>query len=276
MSIFVVGRFNDNTFGLYNSKGEYKLYLTESIITSIAKTSEISFLTGHFNGKILEWKFNIKTSNNIIINNETASSYNLNIFLDKLIISRKFIAHKEKVSGVYYSDLLGLIISTGEDKKIMIRKYYDLTLLSMIDIGLNKFCIDIKISHCFLYILFFDENNQKHIVQVFSVNGLKVGEGNYNYINAIQLDKIGNVLIGYLKENKIEVYNPSMTRKLDEIKLENKIENKNIKKSKKKDNINNNEEIYFIDFYYDNENYSIYSCFSNGQMTKISYKCNYD
>ena len=108
------------------------------------------------------------------------------------------------------------------------------------------------------------------------MNGLKVGEGNYNYINAIQLDKIGNVLIGYLKENKIEVYNPSMTRKLDEIILENKIENKNIKKSKKKDNINNNEEIYFIDFYYDNENYSIYSCFSNGQMTKISYKCNYD
>ena len=276
MSIFVVGRFNDKTFGLYNTKGEYKLYLTESIITTIAKTSEISFLTGHLNGKILEWKFNVKAVNNIILDNETTSSYNLNIFLDKLILSRKFIAHKEKISGIFYSDLLGLIISTGDDKKIMIRKYYDLTLLSMIDIGLNKFCIDIKISHCFLYILFFDEINQKHIVKVFSVNGLKVGEGNYNYINAIQLDKTGNVLIGYCKENIIEVYNPSMTRKLDEIILENKIEKKINKKNKKADKINNNEEIYFIYFYYDNENNSIYSCFSNGQMTKISYKCNYE
>ena len=158
----------------------------------------------------------------------------------------------------------------------MIKKYYDLTLLSMIDIGLNKFCIDIKISHCFLYILFFDEINQKHIVKIFSVNGLKVGEGNYNYINAIQLDKTGNVLIGYYKENIIEVYNPSMTRKLDEIILENKIEKKINKKTKKSDKINNNEEIYFVDFYYDNENNSIYSCFLNGQMTKISYKCNYE
>ena len=111
-------------------------------------------------------------------------------------------------------------------------------------------------------------------MQVYSVNGLKVGEGNYNYINGIHLDKIGNVLIGHIKENKIEVHSPSMTRKLDEIILENKIEKKN--KKKKTENSDNTEEIYFIDFYYDNENNSLYSCFSNGQMTKISYKCNYE
>ena len=274
MNIFVLGRFNDSTLSLYNSKGENKIYLTESIITCLAKTSECSFLTGHFNGKIIEWKFNMKTLNNIIINNESNSTYNINIFLDELIIYRKFLAHKERISGMYYSDLLGLIISSGDDNKIMIRKYYDLTLLTMIDFGLNKFCIDIKISHCYLYILFFDEIYQKHIVQVYSVNGLKVGEGNYNYINGIHLDKIGNVLIGHIKENKIEVYSPSMTRKLDEIILENKIEKKN--KKKKTENSDNTEEIYFIDFYYDNENNSLYSCFSNGQMTKISYKCNYE
>ena len=67
-----------------------------------------------------------------------------------------------------------------------------------------------------------------------------------------------------------------MTRKLDEIFLENKIEKKN-KKNKKQENIDNiPEDIYFNDFYYDNENHSLFACFSNGQMTKISYKCNYE
>jgi hypothetical protein len=275
MSIFILGRFNDNILGLYNSKGESKFYLTESIISCLAKTSDKSFFSGHFNGKILEWKFNTKTVNSIIQDNDS-SSYNLNLILDELIVHRKFIAHKEKISGLFYSDLLGLIISYGEDKKIMIRKYYDLTLLTMIDIGMNKFCVDIKISHCFLYILFFDELEQKHIVQVFSVNGIKVGEGNYNYINGFYLDKIGNVLIGNCTENKIEVYSPSMTRKLDEIILDNKIEIKNNKKIKKAENIDKFEKTYLIDFSYDKENYSLYSCFSNGQITKINYKCNYE
>ena len=275
MNIFIIGRFNDNVLGLYNSKGESKFYLTESIISCLTKTSDRSFFSGHFNGKILEWKFNSKSVNNIIEDNESSIS-NLNLILDELIVYRKFIAHKEKISGIFYSDLLGLIISYGEDKKIMIRKYYDLTLLTMIDIGLNKFCVDIKISHCFLYILFFDECEKKHIVQVFSVNGIKVGEGNYNYINGINLDKIGNVFIGNYLENKIDVYSPSMTRKLDEIILENKIEIKNNKKSKKNENIDNSEEVYFIEFIYDKENNSLYACFSNGQMTKISYKCNYE
>ena len=274
MTFFVLGRLNDSTLCLYNTKGENKIYLTESIITSLAKTSECLFLTGHFNGKIIEWKFNMKTVNNIIMSNESNSNYNINIFLDELVIHRKFLAHKERISGIYYSELLGLIISSGDDNKIMIRKYYDLTLLTMIDFGLNKFCVDIKISHCFLYVLFLDETNNKNILQVYSVNGLKVGEGNYNWINGIHFDKNGNVLIGSLKENKIEVYSPSMTRKLDEIILENKIEKK--KKGKKTENITNDEEIFFRDFYYDNENNSLYACFSNGQMTKISYKCNYE
>ena len=274
MTFFVMGRLNDSTLCLYNTKGENKIYLTESIITSLAKTSDCLFLTGHFNGKIIEWKFNMKTVNNIIMSNESNSNYNINIFLDELVIHRKFLAHKERISGIYYSELLGLIISSGDDNKIMIRKYYDLTLLTMIDFGLNKFCVDIKISHCFLYVLFLDETNNKNILQVYSVNGLKVGEGNYNWINGIHFDKNGNVLIGSLKENKIEVYSPSMTRKLDEIILENKIEKK--KKGKKTENIANDEEIFFRDFYYDNENNSLYACFSNGQMTKISYKCNYE
>ena len=67
---------------------------SESLKT-ISKTSENSFLTGHFNGKILEWKFIPKTMSNIILTEDNSSSNNLNLVLDELIVIRKFIAHKE-------------------------------------------------------------------------------------------------------------------------------------------------------------------------------------
>ena len=283
-SLFIFCRFNDKSFCIYNLKGEYKYYLTESIVTCLAKSSKKSFFTGHINGRIIEWKFNLKSVNNILIGEDTTTNYNINLFIDELVVKRRFIAHKEIVSGIYHSDLLGLIITSGDDHKIMIRKYYDLTLLTMIDLNNNLFCIDIKINHCFLYILFYDEQIKKHKVQIYSVNGIKVGEGGYNYINGINFDKTGNVLIGYFKDNKIEVYNPAMTKKLDEISInvQNK-KNDNEKNYKKRRNSKKFvldksiiEELLFTDFIFEKESNSIYCCFSNSQIIKKKYKyiCN--
>ena len=281
-SLFVFCRFNDKSFCISNLKGEYKYYLTESIVTCLAKSSKKSFFTGHLNGRIVEWKFNLKSVNNIIIGDENTTDYTINLFLDELVVKRRFIAHNESVSGIYHSDLLGLIITSGDDNKIMIRKYYDLTLLTMIDLNSNIFCIDIKINHCFLYILFYDEHVRKHIVKIYSVNGIKVGEGSYNYINGINFDQTGNVLIGYYKDNKIEIYNPAMTKKLDEINIniQNK-KNDNEKNYKKRRNSKKfmldksiNEEVLFTDFIFEKESNSLYCCFSNSYIIKKKYKCN--
>ena len=155
----------------------------------------------------------------MITADDNNSNVNINILLDELIMQRKYIAHTEKVSGIYFSELLGLIITTGDDNKIMIRKYYDLTLLTMINLNINLFCVDLKINHCFLYVLLYDDLIKKQTVQIYSVNGLKVGGGQHNYINTFNFDEIGNVFIGCCKENKIEVYNPSMTKKIDEISV---------------------------------------------------------
>ena len=40
----------------------------------------------------------------------------------------------------------------------------------------NKFCIDIKIKHYYLYILLYDEIKKNHVVKVYSVNGLVVAQ----------------------------------------------------------------------------------------------------
>ena len=289
MSIFVFCRFNDKSFCLINSKGEQKYYLTESIVTCLAKSSEKSFFTGHINGKIIEWKFSLKNMNNILMGEDNIKKHNINIFIDELEVKRKYMAHTEKIRGIYYSYLLGLIITNGDDNKIMIRKYYDLTLLTMIDLSLNKICVDVKISHCFLYILFYDESVKKHIVQIYSVNGIKVGEGNYNYINGINFDNCGNVLIGCYNESKIEVYNPAMTKKINDINIniqnykkpvvEEKAKKKKISKKisiekNPNDNIININNVLFNDFIYDKESNSLFCSFSNGMIVKKRYTYN--
>ena len=134
-------------------------------------------------------KFNL---DNFDPNNNNNEIINLNDLQINLI--RSYIAHKKRVSDIYYSDLLGLIISSRYDRKIFIRKYYALSLLTAINIE-PKFCIDIKINHFYLYILLYNEINKKYIVKVRCIRGLIVTQTDYNlYIN-IDFDKNGNLLI---------------------------------------------------------------------------------
>ena len=187
---------------------------------------------------------------------------NGNVNLNELNVKlcRSYIAHKSRVSGIYYSDLLGLIISSGDDRKIYIRKYYDLTLLTVINIE-QQYCIDIKINHYYLYILLYNEA-KKHIVEVRSVNGLVVGKTDYNLYNNIVFDKDGNLLIGCIVQNKIEVYNPPLTKKIKEINLKQftvKGKKKETKEIKIKDT-------FFLNFIYQEENSCIYVYYSDGQL----------
>ena len=172
------------------------------------------------------------------------------------------MGHEDKVNGIYYSELLGLIISSGVDKKIYIRKYYDLTVLTMINID-HRFCIDIKINHNYLYILLYDEKKKNHVVKVYSVNGLVVGKTEHNMINNIVFDKNGNLMIGYAKEKRIDIYNPSLTKKLEEIDLNQPTYIKLKKNKVRQIEVN---DTFFLNFVYQSENSSIYCYFSNGNL----------
>ena len=255
--IFIFGRLRESCFCIYNKSGDSISYLTESIVTCVVKTKENNFCTGLQNGKIFEFKL---TNFEQLLSNNSSGNINLNEL--KIDLVRSYIGHKDKVNGIYYSDLLGLIISSGEDRKIYIRKYYDLTLLTMINIE-NKFCIDIKISHYYLYILLYDEIKKNHVVKVYSVNGLVVGKTENNLINNICFDKNGNLMIGYAIDKKIDIYNPSLTKKIEEIDLNQptyiKLKKNKVKEIKVQDT-------FFLNFVYQKENPSIYCYFSNGNL----------
>ena len=257
-SFFIFCHFNDNSFKIFTPKGENYSVITESMISCITKINENSFLTGHFNGKIILWEIPFS-------NNEKELSIN---DFNKVIIKKNFIAHKSRVNNIIYCEKLGVIVSSGDDKKIFIRKFYDLTLFTMIVLD-NEICIDIKIQHYYIYTLLFDEKKQKYILKIYSFNGIEVGKSDYNYINNFNFDKDGNLMIGYYKKDYIDIYDPSLVNKLGEIPLIINEQTKILSSSKKNNvkidgNIAIGDDILFMNFYYNKFNNSIYCSLSNG------------
>ena len=135
-------------------------------------------------------------------------------------------------------------------------------MLTVINIE-HKFCVDIKINHYYLYILLYNEENKKHIVEVRSVNGLVVAKTDYNLYNNIDFDKDGNLLVGYAKDLKIVVYNPALTKQINEIDL-NQLTL--VTKKKKETKEIKNEDTFFLNFTYQGDNSCIYCYFSNGKF----------
>jgi hypothetical protein len=258
LSIFILCHFSDNSFKIFNSKGENISFMTESMVTCITKMNENYFMTGHNNGRIIIWEFTQ-------LNNEKDSSLNDSI---KINYKNIFTAHQKRVNNIIYNNKLGLIISSGDDKKIYIRKYFDLTLFTIINIPYQT-CIDFKLENFYLYVLLFDEIKQKHIVKIYSLNGIEVGKSDFNYINNFNFDKDGNLLIGYYKKNYIDIYDPSLTVKIGEIHLiinkQSKILSNDKKKNiKLKENISIGDDILIMNFCYDKINNSIFFSLSNG------------
>ena len=126
-----------------------------------------------------------------------------------------------------------------------------------------KFCIDIKINHYYLYVLLYDEIKKSHVVKVYSVNGLVVSKTEYNMINNIVFDKNGNLMVGYAKEKRIKIYNPSLTKIIEEIDLS---QNTIIKLKKNKTKEITVKDTFFLNFVYQSENSSIYCYYSNGNL----------
>ena len=256
-TIFIFGRLRESCLCIYNKSGDCVSYLMESVVICIARSQEYNFFAGLQNGKIFEFKLT-----NFEQLQKENSSGNINLNDLQIDLVRSYLGHKDKVNGIYYSELLGLIISSGADRRIYIRKYYDLTLLTMINID-NQFCIDIKINHYYLYILLYDEIKKSHVVKVYSVNGLVVAQTEYNMINNITFDKNGNLMVGYANEKKIGIYNPSLTKKIEEIDLSQptyiKLKKNKVKEIQVKDT-------FFLYYLYQSESHSIYCYFSNGNL----------
>ena len=122
---FFIGGFMDNSLKIFfrekNKDVTYSIYVENQIKCLKNIEDEQSFFTGHENGKIIKWDYQINNDNNRI----------------NLIKNMSIRGHQSSVKMIELNKKYECIISVDEDEIVFIRKLYDFELLSFIKI--NKF-----------------------------------------------------------------------------------------------------------------------------------------
>ena len=285
---FFIGGYIDNSYKIYFRMKEKSIcynYITNSIITCMKYMNNSNiYFTGHINGRIIKWKYNII---------EKEKTKELNISCSKV---SSILAHRSGVSLLEIHDNLCLLLSASDnDGVIFIRKLFDYELLSVIQYNnLNKRIIDINFDKEYIIINYIykkmNNNNIQKIV-TYSVNGIKfskidiLNEGNNGNINdnvilPISLHPNNDNIFMFSKNKinyiKITCKNEMELLPIDEniLKFINKGESNEVINQKKSDFIDdfnqNLKNKNIISYFYDFQQHLLFCLFNNGQMYRIN------
>ena len=172
-------------------------FVCEDFVSSCCAISFCQFLIGLKNGKLIQ------------------CSFDRNI---QIKIERYIQCHHDRINSIEVNKKLGLIITSGNDNLILIRKLFDFELLSPIKIK-NKYLVVIaKVSpNNFLYALCYDKQKNSCVIFGYTLNGLKFAKSEYGYYNNFDFTENGNIVT--LKQmEKLCIFSGS---NLDHIKIYN-------------------------------------------------------
>ena len=238
---FFVGRNDDNSLMVYSYPQTLnfpKKIQTHSLITTLYKINETNFISGHFDGKIIEW---------IILDT------NMN-----LKIKRDLFAHNNSmICSINYIQKHNILVTSSKDGILYVRKYFDFELLTIIKLGINEYANDIIFSNYDMYyLLIFNENNMTFNFNIYSINGLKVKENKLKFIIE-NFFSINNGKIIYTIYNDEHFYYYCL--------FDDKIKRYNIKQ-----NPNFEDENYKINkFFYNEEKKIFYILLSNNTIYRL-------
>ena len=162
------------------------------------------FYTGLKNGKLIEWHIkHIRNDDNKLQIKEKKNIY----------------CHRGEITCIEIYENQNVLITGGKDKKIFIRKAYDLELLTVIDL---TYCymddtisenIDIiptliKASelNC-IYVLLYNYDSGKSFIRAYNLNGLFIKQSEEDNFMNICFTKNYNLLVSYYGQNDIKVLN---------------------------------------------------------------------
>ena len=162
---FFIGGYLDNSLKIYYKDREkdniFSIYV-DSQFKSIKNSLDNKFLyTGHENGTIIKWSYQINPDNNQI-----------NILQDNSIR-----CHRSSVKMLELNEKYECIISVDIDELVFIRKMYDFELLSYIKINkYKKTVIDINICNQIIILTIFKIKTNEIFIYTYSLNGLVLGK----------------------------------------------------------------------------------------------------
>ena len=193
---------------------------------SLSKEGDNVFYTGLLNGKLTEWEI-ISYNDNLNPKQRKKSKSNYKIKVKEL----KYVyAHKSSITIIEIYNKQNIIITSGEDKYIYIRKIFDFELLTVINLiysfgnpiiskACNIFPTLIKISELnLLYVLLYDYDSKNTIIRGYNLNGLFFAQTDHFYFkdqkiyllfNNISFTKNSNLVVGFYNSNKFCVLSAS-------------------------------------------------------------------
>jgi WD40 repeat protein len=206
---FFVGRNLDNSIKIYgiennkNNEGNL-LYniLTDSFVSCLHKKDNNIFFSGHKSGKLYEWK---------ITYIEDKNKKNINS-IKRIEIIRDLLAHKESmICCINYIEKHNIILTSSNDGKIFIRKYYDFELLSVFQPNYKNAIISriIYTDYDLLYLLINHrdkESQNKSRINIYSLNGLLLESSKIDSIIDIEPLKNGKIICNSINSTKLKIF----------------------------------------------------------------------
>ena len=183
---FITCRYVDKTFKIHqlpmdknidnksHSLPKIKSFVCEDFVSSCCSISSCQFLIGLKNGKLIQCSLDRK----------------INIKIERYIK-----CHNGKINSIEINKKYGLIITSGDDNYIIIRKLYDFELLSPIKIK-DKLIITLaKVSPLnFLYVLCYDKQKKSKVIYGYTLNGLKFAKSEYGNYENLDFTENGNIV----------------------------------------------------------------------------------
>ena len=233
---FFVGRNKDNSIRIYtqykNGRELFGLLKTDSFISVIYKKSNECFLTGHSNGKIIEWetiyKDIVKTNSKLTPNKNAQKK-----MISDIILKREIIAHDYRmITSINYNERYNIILTSDTKGFLFIRKYYDFELITKIQINNNDSCFINKIflnDYDIICTINYNRIKFKNYITFYSINGILLEQSeNYMIINSSVL-KNGKIIFNRFNKDIFFIFgfngNKSDDKALGQIKDENIFEN---------------------------------------------------
>ena len=223
--IVISCRYLENYFRIQNSDKIINIFYEDFVTCIKARNFESNgdniFYTGLINGKLTEWKIIPSIDNSIKNSKKGKIKICYNFKINEL---KSVYAHKSSITAIELYSKQNIIITSGEDKFVYIRKIFDFELLTVIDLTYsfgnpivsqtsNVFPSMIKVSELnLLYILLYDYDSKINFIRGYNLNGLffaqtdpKICRDNKSNIqfNNISFTKNSNLVVGSYNSDKI-------------------------------------------------------------------------
>ena len=198
---FVTCRNNNNQIIIYQSNTVntkepdnvrgyiYKEITTHSFVSVVYQITDTTFISGHHNGRIIEWFIDVKHhhqhKHKYKHKRKRKDKGVADVDMD-FIIKRDVLAHDNAmITAVTYNNVHNIILTCAVDGNIHIRKYYDFELLNVISVDKSTDMFNyVHVSNYdLIYATFINKKGGNgSYLACYTLNGIKVANLIDNYV----------------------------------------------------------------------------------------------